>query len=106
MAEPANPSIQVVDLPRINEISLVLARNGVGHLRDVGGSAAVRPAGTDKSTARFARRARQVLVDLGPTFVKLGQVLSVRPDILPTDLLTEFESLQDRVPPMTMDDVR
>ncbi|MEQ1568336.1 MAG: AarF/UbiB family protein [Myxococcota bacterium] len=106
MAEPANPSIQVVDLPRINEISLVLARNGFGHMLNVIGMAAVLPAGTDKSTGPFARRLRQVLIDLGPTFVKLGQVLSVRPDILPNDVLTEFESLQDRVPPMTMDDVR
>jgi ubiquinone biosynthesis protein len=106
MAEPANQSIQVVDLPRINEISLVLARNGFGHLLNVIGIAAVLPAGTDKSTGPFARRLRQVLIDLGPTFVKLGQVLSVRPDILPSDVLTEFESLQDRVPPMTMDDVR
>jgi len=47
-----------------------------------------------------------VLVELGPTFVKLGQVLSVRPDILPGDLLVEFQSLQDRVPPMEFTDVR
>jgi ubiquinone biosynthesis protein len=106
MSEPATKSIQVNDLPRINEISLVLAKNGFGHLLNLIGIAAVLPAGTDKSTGPFARRLRQVLVDLGPTFVKLGQVLSVRPDILPQDVLTEFESLQDRVPAMTMEDVR
>jgi ubiquinone biosynthesis protein len=106
MTEPATKSIQVNDLARINEISLVLAKNGFGHLLNLIGIAAVLPAGTDKSTGPFARRLRQVLVDLGPTFVKLGQVLSVRPDILPQDVLTEFESLQDRVPAMTMEDVR
>lgn len=107
MAEPArDATIQVGDLPRINEISLVLARNGFGHLLNLVGIAAVLPAGTDKSTAPFARRARQVLVELGPTFVKLGQVLSVRPDILPQDVLTEFETLQDKVPPMDADDVK
>lgn len=106
MAEPATTTIQVNDLPRINEISLVLAMNGFGHLLNLIGIAAVLPAGTDKTTGPFARRLRQVLVDLGPTFVKLGQVLSVRPDILPQDVMTEFESLQDRVPPMAMDDVK
>jgi ubiquinone biosynthesis protein len=106
MAEPATKTIQVNDLPRINEISLVLAKNGFGHLLNLIGIAAVLPAGTDKATGPFARRLRQVLVDLGPTFVKLGQVLSVRPDILPQDVLTEFESLQDRVPPMSMEDVQ
>ncbi|MEQ1500871.1 MAG: AarF/UbiB family protein [Myxococcota bacterium] len=106
MSEPATKTIQVNDLPRINEISFVLAKNGFGHLLNLFGIAAVLPPGTDKSTGPFARRLRQVLIDLGPTFVKLGQVLSVRPDILPQDVLTEFESLQDRVPPMMMDDVR
>src|SRR5688500_13815082 len=100
MAQPAPKSIAVNDLPRINEISLVLAKNGLGHLLNLIGIAAVLPSGTDKSTGPFSRRLRQVLVDLGPTFVKLGQVLSVRPDILPQDVLTEFESLQDRVPAM------
>jgi ubiquinone biosynthesis protein len=106
MPDTPAPSLQVGDLPRINEISLVLARNGFGHLLNLVGLSAVLPAGTDKATGPFARRARQVLVDLGPTFVKLGQVLSVRPDILPQDVLTEFESLQDKVPPMDFDDVR
>ncbi len=106
MSETVAKSIQVQDLPRINEISLTLAANGFGHLLNLVGIAAVLPAGTDPNTGPFARRARQVLVDLGPTFVKLGQVLSVRPDILPQDVLTEFESLQDNVPPMGVEDVQ
>lgn len=38
--------------------------------------------------------------ELGPTFVKFGQILSNRPDLLPLGLITEFEKLQDRVPPL------
>lgn len=39
------------------------------------------------------------LIDLGPTFVKFGQILSTRPDLLPPDLITSLNLLQDKVPP-------
>lgn len=44
-------------------------------------------------------RIRMVAEELGPTFIKLAQVLSIRPDMLPEPLIKEFEKLQDRVPP-------
>lgn len=43
---------------------------------------------------------RLVCEELGPTFVKFGQLLSNRPDLLPADLITELEKLQDGVPPI------
>jgi ubiquinone biosynthesis protein len=52
------------------------------------------------------QRLRLVLAELGPTFVKFGQVLSTRPDLLPPDFITEFRKLQDRVPPMPAQQVR
>ena len=48
--------------------------------------------------SRF-ERIRMAAEELGPTFVKLAQVLSNRPDLIPDGLVTEFEKLQDRVPP-------
>jgi len=45
-------------------------------------------------------RARLAIQDLGPTFVKLGQVLATRPDIFPPNWITEFSKLQDQVPPV------
>jgi len=45
-------------------------------------------------------RIRMVLEELGPTFIKFGQIMSNRPDILPKPLLIELEKLQDSVPPM------
>ncbi|KPL28261.1 MAG: ubiquinone biosynthesis protein UbiB [Acidithiobacillales bacterium SM1_46] len=45
------------------------------------------------------QRLREALEELGPVFVKFGQVLSTRPDLLPEDIATELAKLQDQVPP-------
>lgn len=103
---PEPKSIQLQDLPRVNEIAAVLATNGFGHVLGLAGLTAKLTSDAVDDTSPFARRLRQALVQLGPTFVKLGQVLSVRPDILPSDVLQEFETLQDRVPPMSIGEVR
>lgn len=55
---------------------------------------------------QYASRLRSTLAELGPTFVKLGQILSCRPDILPANLVTELAKLRDRVPPFPFEKVR
>ncbi len=50
-------------------------------------------------------RVRLALEELGPTYVKLGQVLSTRPDLIPVDFITELTKLQDKVPPFDVKEV-
>ena len=51
-------------------------------------------------------RLRKVLEDLGPSFVKLGQIMSTRPDLIPDDILVELKKLQDDVPPEPFEAIR
>ncbi len=53
-----------------------------------------------------SERIRLAFEELGPTFVKLGQILSTRPDLVSVDLIREFSKLQDEVPPFPFSDVR
>ena len=62
----------------------------------------------DKPVFEYTRyeRIRMCAEELGPTFVKLAQVLSNRPDIIPDALVREFEKLQDRVPPFSFEEAK
>jgi predicted unusual protein kinase regulating ubiquinone biosynthesis (AarF/ABC1/UbiB family) len=53
--------------------------------------------------AKRATQLRQVLTALGPTFIKVGQALSTRPDLVRADFLTELIKLQDQLPPFSTD---
>src|SRR4030088_1622065 len=57
-------------------------------------------------SAPRAQRLRLALQELGPIFVKFGQMLSTRRDLLPTDIADELAKLQDRVPPFPSEQVR
>jgi len=59
----------------------------------------------DSSMSR-AERLRYAAEELGPTFVKLAQVLSMRPDLIPPDVATELQKLQDEVSPFSYEEVR
>jgi ubiquinone biosynthesis protein len=84
---------------RGTRIAAVMAKHGVKALFG-------RP-GEDGATGRRAqaRHLRSALEELGPTFAKLGQVLSTRPDLLPPEFIEELATLQDNVPPLTEEEV-
>jgi ubiquinone biosynthesis protein len=84
-------------LGRAARIGRVLGRQGVHEAFTRGGDeAAIR---------ERARRVRAAMEELGPTFAKMGQILSTRPDLLPRAFIEELSTLQDRVTPLTEEEV-
>ncbi len=53
-----------------------------------------------------AERMRLLFEELGPTFIKFAQILSTRPDLIPADVIQEFEKLQDDVPPFSFSEAK
>ncbi len=100
------------DLNRLRQIATAVVRHGFGAYlarsrlaEQLGGAPAVAgaPANGERSTAA---RFRELLAELGPTFIKLGQLLSTRRDVLPADWIAELEALQDDCPPLPPAEVR
>src|SRR5437867_3982996 len=89
-------------LGRAATIAKIMTRHGAKDLFDGRRRGA---AGHEDVTATRARGFRQALEELGPTFAKLGQILSTRPDLLPPAFVQELSQLQDNVPPLTQEEV-
>jgi len=103
------------DIGRLQDIASVFVRYGFGDaVQRLGMAGALERAGKIlhwTQAAEFARlappeRVRHALQDLGPTFVKLGQILATRVDLFAPELIEEFEKLQDRAPPAAFGEVR
>src|SRR3954470_9705600 len=104
----------VRDLPRLREISSVLIRHGLGDIvRRAGVAPLLERAGQILHWAESAdiahlepeRRMRLAFEELGPTFVKLGQMLSTREDLLPPPWTSELALLHTRVAPVSFDEL-
>ncbi|MGH2725952.1 MAG: ABC1 kinase family protein [Actinomycetota bacterium] len=86
---------------RAGRIAAVMARNG---LSDFFGKEA-EASGNIEAVHERARKFRDALQELGPTFSKLGQILSTRPDLLPPAFIQELSTLQQNVTPLTEEEV-
>src|SRR6266404_3817384 len=102
------------ELPRLREISMVFVRHGLGDLvRRAGIARLLEHAGhvlhwgeaTEIAHLEVQQRARLAFEQLGPTFVKLGQMLSTREDLLPPAWTTELARLHSDVAPVPFDDL-
>jgi ubiquinone biosynthesis protein len=115
----------VRDIGRLREIYVVLVRHGFADLAQRLGFGGGKGAGLvedsddgeipeserqrgerEKTGVSLAKRVRLVVMDLGPSFVKLGQIASTRPDILPAEWIVELKKLQDEVNPLDFDEIR
>ncbi|MBW2509529.1 MAG: hypothetical protein JRE81_12920 [Deltaproteobacteria bacterium] len=98
----------VRDLERLRQIAGVLAVHGFGEVVDRTGLSTLIPGRKrdDERRMPVGIRLRKVLEDLGPSFVKLGQIMSTRPDLIPEDILSELKKLQDDVPPEPFSSIR
>ncbi|MEI7026216.1 ABC1 kinase family protein [Paenibacillus sp. y28] len=103
-------SKKIRQLHRFRKIGMVLARNGFGFIASELGFtekfAVVRGKGQqDIHKKTLGERIRLLLEDLGPTYVKLGQIASTRPDLVPASIISELERLQDHVSPFSYEEV-
>jgi ubiquinone biosynthesis protein len=120
----------VRDLGRLREIYVVLVRHGFGELaqrlglgkrgkalppatddagrvvEDVVPEAEARHGEEESKQISLPERLRLVLMDLGPSFVKLGQIASTRPDVLPAPWIASLKKLQDEVTPLSFEEIR
>jgi ubiquinone biosynthesis protein len=97
---PSYPSLPFIN-SRQAEIIEVVARNGWGYFRN---QLSLNPQ-PEEFKLPLPNVLRQILIDLGPTFVKLGQLLSTRPDLLSPDYIRVLETLQSDVPALAWVDV-
>ncbi len=104
----------LAQVSRARHIAQVLVRNGLDFVAEFTGFSRFLPPWRKRQTQPDARaaersvpqRLRITMEELGPTFVKLGQILSTRPDLLPQEYIVELSKLLDAGPPVALDQIQ
>ena len=98
----------ITNLNRFKEVVLILLKYGFDDLverLDLPGKGVARKISRVDATTDVSERIRLAVEELGPTFVKFGQIMSMRSDILPRPLIRELLKLQDEVSPESFEDI-
>ncbi len=100
----------IKQLERFKTILFILAKNGFDDIISELGIERYLALALPKSSAKAkmlsrSERIRKTVEELGPTFIKLAQILSTRPDLIPLDLAEEFSKLQDQVEPLPFEQI-
>jgi ubiquinone biosynthesis protein len=97
------------NLGRMSEIAQVAVKHGFGYFFETHKLTDLLPGKQrlppEDSPSQRGQHLREMLDELGPTFVKFGQLLSTRPDVVPPDIVVELQALQDDVRPFPYEDV-
>jgi ubiquinone biosynthesis protein len=103
----AEPQVSTTrNIGRISEIAQVAVKHGFGYFFERHRLTDLLPWRPKKPLSEIAPSQRgQHLRELGPTFVKFGQLLSTRPDVVPPDIVAELRALQDDVTPFPFEEV-
>ncbi len=104
------------NLKRAKEILFILSKHGLGYFFNLSEIEQYFKLGRNFFVKKnkkkeikhltLSQRVRMSCEDLGPTFVKLGQILSTRPDLISREFIEEFSKLQDEVPPFSFSEVK
>ena len=105
----------VRDLGRLHSLASILIRYGfsdmvqrlgMGHVLERAGRALNWKGVANLSHLETPERVRKALEEMGPTFIKLGQILATRVDLFSPDWIKEFEKLQDQIPALPFDIIK